>query len=145
MKKSILLGLVLVAIIGFVFLSKDKTEDNSDLIVLKVGATPVPHAELLELVKDDLLEEGIKLEIIEFTDYVTPNIALSDGDIDANFFQHVPYLESFSKEHNLSLASIGTVHVEPLGLYSNELTSIDELKEGALVAIPSDAVTVVEH
>lgn len=139
MKKVIVLGLALVAILGFVFLSKEDQETN-DLHVLKVGATPLPHGELLDLVKDDLKAKGIALEVVEFTDYVTPNIALADGSIDANFFQHLPYLESFSAEHTLDLSSIGTVHVEPLALYSEKIKGIDALKEGALIAIPSDAV-----
>ncbi len=111
-----------------------------ELVTLKVGATPVPHAELLELVKEDLKAEGIELEIIEFTDYVTPNLALNDGDIDANFFQHIPYQESFSAERGLDLTSVGTVHVEPLGLYSDKVDSVDALENGALIAISSDSV-----
>ena len=108
--------------------------------VIKVGATPVPHAELLELIKDNLAEENITLEIVEFTDYVKPNLALNDGELDANFFQHLPYLESFSKDHNLDLASVATVHVEPLGLYSDKIESLDGLEAGSTIAIPSDAV-----
>ncbi|HAS73474.1 MAG TPA: methionine ABC transporter substrate-binding protein [Clostridiales bacterium UBA8960] len=106
--------------------------------VLKVGATPVPHSELLELVKSDLLAEGITLEIVEFTDYVTPNLALNDGEISANFFQHVPYMTSFSAEHKLDLVSAGTVHVEPLGLYSNTFEDIASIPVGAVIAIPND-------
>jgi D-methionine transport system substrate-binding protein len=106
--------------------------------VLKVGATPVPHSELLELVKSDLLAEGITLEIVEFTDYVTPNLALNDGEISANFFQHVPYMTSFSAEHKLDLVSAGTVHVEPLGLYSNTFEDIASIPVGGVIAIPND-------
>lgn len=106
--------------------------------VLAVGATPVPHAELLNLIKDDLAAEGIELKVVEFTDYVTPNMALDAGDIDANFFQHLPYLESFITERNLSLASAFGVHVEPLGLYSASMKNISELKNGASIAIPND-------
>ncbi|MBN2898562.1 MAG: MetQ/NlpA family ABC transporter substrate-binding protein [Clostridia bacterium] len=108
--------------------------------VIKVGATPVPHAELLELVKDDLAAQNITLEIVEFTDYVKPNLALNDGELDANFFQHLPYLESFSKDHHLDLASVATIHVEPLGVYSDTIESLDDLEEGSTIAIPSDAV-----
>lgn len=135
MKKVIILLASLVLAFNLVAC---KTE--ADDLTIKVGATPVPHAALLELVKDDLEKEGITLEIIEFTDYVTPNIALSDGDIDANFFQHVPYLDEFSAEHNLSLSSIGTIHVEPLGLYSDKLGSIEALEDNSVIAIPSDSV-----
>lgn len=111
---------------------------NEESSVLKVGATPVPHAELLQLVKSDLESQGITLEIIEFTDYVTPNLALSEGEIHANFFQHIPYMESFSQEHGLNLVSAGKVHVEPLGLYANKITSLEDLKPGATIAIPND-------
>lgn len=105
---------------------------------LKVGASPVPHAEILNLVKEDLKGEGVNLNIVEFTDYVTPNLALDSGDIDANFFQHKPYLDTFSKEKNLKLVSVGKVHVEPLGVYSKKVKSLDELKAGSQIAIPSD-------
>lgn len=87
---------------------------------IKVGATPVPHAEILELIKPDLKKQGVELKIVEFTDYVTPNLALADKEIDANFFQHKPYLDKFIEERKLNLVSIGNVHVEPLGLYSKK-------------------------
>lgn len=106
--------------------------------VLTVGATPVPHAELLALVAEDLAKEGIELKVVEFTDYVTPNIALAEGQLDANFFQHLPYLESFASEKGLSLVSAFAVHVEPLGLYSSKVKSVGELADGASVAIPND-------
>lgn len=108
--------------------------------VLKVGATPVPHAELLALVADDLLAQGIELQVIEFTDYVKPNLALNDGELDANFFQHLPYLKDFNAEHKTEIVSAGNVHVEPLALYSKKVNSADALPEGAVIAIPSDAV-----
>ncbi len=116
------------------------TTPTTELQVLKVGATPVPHAELLNLVKDDLKAQGIDLQIIEFTDYVKPNLSLNDGEIDANFFQHVPYQDSFNKDHGTEIVSVATVHVEPMGLYSNKYKSLEELPEGAQIAIPSDAV-----
>lgn len=106
--------------------------------VLKVGATAVPHAEILAQVKDDLAAKGIKLEIIEFSDYVTPNLALSDKQIDANFFQHLPYLQSFASERKLELESVVAVHVEPLGLYSKKYKSIDALPKKATIALPND-------
>ncbi|MGF6906351.1 MetQ/NlpA family ABC transporter substrate-binding protein [Fusobacterium sp. PH5-44] len=107
--------------------------------ILKIGATPVPHSELLELIKDDLKADGVELKIIEFTDYVTPNIALSDGELDANFFQHVPYMVQFAEERNLKLASAGKIHVEPLGVYSAKHKKLEELPEKATIAIPNDA------
>ena len=105
---------------------------------LKVGATPVPHAEILELIKPDLKKQGVELKIVEFTDYVTPNLALSDKEIDANFFQHKPYLDKFIEERKLNLVSLGNIHVEPLGLYSKKIKSINDLKNGDTIAIPSD-------
>ena len=84
-------------------------DKDSEETVLKVGATPVPHAEILEFVKPLLAEKGIVLEIVEFTDYVTPNLALNDGSIDANFFQHQPYLDNFNKEHNLDLVTAAKI------------------------------------
>lgn len=112
---------------------------NEDEITLKVGATPVPHSELLNLVKPVLAEQGITLEIVEFTDYVTPNLALGEGDIDANFFQHIPYMDSFGAEHNLDLVSAGAIHIEPLGLYSKSFDSVDAIPAGAVIAIPNDS------
>ncbi len=107
--------------------------------VLKVGATPVPHAEILEVVKPLLEEKGIKLEVVVFDDYVQPNTALADKEIDANFFQHQPYLDNFNAERDLNLVSLAKVHVEPLGLYSKTIKNIDELKDGSTIAIPNDA------
>ena len=106
--------------------------------VLRVGATPMPHAEILEAVAPILAEQGITLEIIEFTDYVQPNLALQDGDLDANFFQHVPYLESFNEGRGTTLVAVGGVHVEPLGIYSERLDSLEGLSNGAQVSIPND-------
>ncbi len=106
--------------------------------VLKVGATPEPHAELLNLIKDDLANEGITLQVIEFTDYVTPNDAVEAGDIDANYFQHIPYLESFNSEKGYHLVNAGGIHVEPFALYSHKIKSIKDLKKKSTIAIPND-------
>lgn len=151
MKKNIILllilSLVLSLTVGCSNNSENTTEDKENVevseneeVVLKVGATPVPHGELLNLVKDDLAKEGIKLEVIEFTDYVKPNLSLDDKEIDANFFQHVPYLDNFNEEHNLNLVSVATIHVEPLGLYSEKLENIDNLSNESTIAIPADSV-----
>lgn len=105
---------------------------------LSVAATPVPHAELLEFVQPALAKQGVELDIKVFTDYVQPNVQVSDGQLDANFFQHKPYLDSFNKEHKTNLVSVGLVHVEPFGAYSSKIKKLDELKEGAQVAIPND-------
>lgn len=116
----------------------DPEGGGKDLVKLKVGATPVPHAELLELVKEDLVAEGIDLEIVEFNDYLTPNLALNDGSIDANFFQHEPYFVDNIETNNLDLISLGKVHLEPLALYSDKYDSLDDLPEGAEIFIPND-------
>jgi D-methionine transport system substrate-binding protein len=110
-------------------------------MTLKIGATPVPHAELLNLIADDLGKDGIKLEVMEFNDYVMPNTALLAGEIDANFMQHLPYLES-NDEWMANLTPVFGVHIEPFGLYSNRYASIGELlaakPQGAQIALPND-------
>ena len=107
-------------------------------VTLKVGATPEPHAEILNLIKDDLAQDGITLKVIEFTDYVTPNEALNSGDIDANYFQHLPYLESFNRERKFTLTSAAGIHIEPIALYSKKVKALSELKKKAKIAIPND-------
>ncbi len=107
--------------------------------VIKVGATPVPHKEILEAAVPLLEKKGYKLEIKEFTDYVQPNLAVNDGELDANFFQHVPYLQNMNKEKNLNLDYTVKVHIEPMGVYSHKIKDIKELKEGATIAVPNDA------
>lgn len=106
--------------------------------VITVGATPEPHAEMLKLVADDLKAQGYELKIVEFTDYVTPNEALENQELDANFFQHLPYMDSFNKEKGFHLVSAGGIHIEPIAVYSNKVKKLDELKKGAVVAIPND-------
>ncbi|WP_018606240.1 MetQ/NlpA family ABC transporter substrate-binding protein [Uliginosibacterium gangwonense] len=105
---------------------------------LNVGATPVPHAEILEFVKPELAKQGINLNIKVFTDYVQPNTQLEEKGLDANFFQHKPYLDSFNKEKGTHLVPVAGVHVEPFGVYSQKIKSLKELKFGAVVAIPND-------
>jgi D-methionine transport system substrate-binding protein len=104
---------------------------------LKVGASPIPHAELLNLIKDDLATQGIRLEVVEFTDYIVPNTALISGELDANYFQTVPYLES-NDDWKAKLAYLYGVHVEPFGLYSQKYKTLGELPQGATIAIPND-------
>lgn len=113
--------------------------DDTKSSNLKVGATAVPHAEILEAVRPVLEREGIKLEIIEFNDYVQPNLSLNDKELDANFFQHKPYLDNFIEEHKeCKLKSATGIHIEPMGIYSHKIKKFDELQEGAIIAIPSD-------
>ena len=137
MKKLTALGLVLVLLLAVL---SGCSGDSAEESVIRIGVTPEPHSRLVELVKDDLEAEGITLEIIEFTDYVKPNLALADGELDANFFQHQPYLDDFSEAEGLDLVSIGGVHVEPMALYANEAGSVEELEDGSEIAIPNDTV-----
>lgn len=115
------------------------TASTGEAITITVGATPAPHAEILEQIKPILAEEGITLNIKEFTDYVLPNEAVSGGDIDANFFQHLPYLENFNKERGTDLVSAVGVHIEPMGVYAGKQDSLDNIPDGAKIAIPNDA------
>ena len=134
MKKLVSVLSVFALVFGLTACGGDSASNT-----LKVGATPVPHAEILEVVKPLLEEKGITLEIVEFTDYVTPNTALNEGAIDANFFQHVPYLDSFNTDYGFDLVSVAKVHVEPIGGYSASLASVADLSDGAKVALPNDA------
>jgi len=108
--------------------------------VLKVAATAVPHAEILNFVKPQLKAQGLELQVKEFSDYVQPNMAVEDKQLDANFFQHQPYLDSFNKDRKTSLVIVpnGKVHVEPFGAYSSKIKNIKDLKDGATIAIPND-------
>ena len=105
---------------------------------LRVGASPVPHAEILNFVKPILAKQGVTLQIKEFSDYVQPNLALADGSIDVNFFQHVPYLNTFQKDRPLGIVAGAKIHVEPMGVYSKRVKSLKDLKNGATIAIPND-------
>lgn len=112
---------------------------SAEPVTLVVGASPIPHAEILKAIAPLLEAQGIKLEIKEFTDYVQPNVQLAEGQLDANFFQHKPYLDDQNQKNGWNLTSVAAVHVEPFGAYSKKIKSIDELKDGAKVAIPNDA------
>lgn len=105
---------------------------------IKVGASPAPHSEILEAIKPVLEEQGYSLEIIQFTDYIQPNVATTDGQILANYFQHVPYLDDYNAENGTELVSVGNIHFEPLGIFPGKTTSLDALADGAKVAVPND-------
>ena len=105
---------------------------------LSIAVTPVPHAEILEFVKPTLAKEGVDLDIKVFTDYIQPNQQVADKAIDANFFQHKPYLDSFNTEHRTNLVHVGFVHVEPFGAYSKKIKNVADIPEGATIAIPND-------
>lgn len=133
--KKVLLALFVLVCCFAVFAGGSKEKDSNKIVV---GATPAPHAEMLNLVVDDMAKLGYTLEVKEFTDYVTPNTALEDGEIDANFFQHVPYMDSFNIEHGYHLVNAGGIHVEPLALYSSKIKKMADLPNGATIAIPND-------
>lgn len=106
--------------------------------VIKVGATSTPHGEILEFVKDKLAEQGYDLQITIYDDYVLPNKAVADGELDANYFQHTPYLNSFNASNGTDLVSVAKIHYEPFGLYGNGVTSVADVAEGASIVIPAD-------
>ena len=119
--------------------SEAAEETTGDLEDLTVGASPAPHAEILEAAREELAKKGYNLKIVEYTDYVQPNLALEAGDLDANYFQHLPYLEQFNQERGTKLVSAGKIHYEPFGIYAGKTASLDELADGAKVAVPNDA------
>ncbi len=113
---------------------------SSGQATLRVGVSPVPHGDILTYIKDNLASrEGLELEIVEFTDYVQPNTALNEGQLDANFFQHVPYMEQFATERNIPLVAVTQVHIEAFGIYSRKITALADVPQDAVVAIPNDA------
>ena len=111
---------------------------NGETITLTVGATPNPHAEILAQVKDDLAAEGIDLVVKEYSDYVVPNTAVEEGDLDANYFQHTPYMEKSNEEKGTHLVSVGKIHYEPMGIYPGTTKTLEELPDGATIAVPND-------
>ena len=139
MKKSLkiisFIEIAAIAMIALAALIGCKKKDNT---VLTIGATPEPHAAILNLIAPDLAKEGITLKVIEFTDYITPNDAVESGQIDANFFQHVPYMNTFNKDKGYHLVSVVGTHVEPLALYSKKYKALGDIPEGATIAIPND-------
>lgn len=134
MKKIIALVLSLVLALGL-FAGCGKNDDK----VIKVGATPSPHAEILEVIKDALAADGWTLEIKEFNDYVLPNTSVEEGQLDANYFQHVKYMNNFNEENGTHLVSVGGIHYEPFGIYAGKSESLEALPDGAKIAVPNDA------
>lgn len=111
----------------------------AELVEVNVGASPTPHAEILEFIQDNLAADaGITITITEFTDYVLPNEALAGGEIDANYFQHIPFFDSTVEEQGFEFSRSEGIHIEPFGAYSESLTSLDELEDGASISIPND-------
>ena len=158
MKKRILLALGLVSLLALAGCGKKAADTNTsesasesvsesaetsavskDLKTITVGATPAPHAEILEAARAELNKEGYDLKIVEYNDYIQPNVALDTNELDANYFQHYPYLENFNKEHNTTLVSAGAIHYEPFGIYAGKTASLDALADGAKISVPNDA------
>jgi len=147
MKKKSILSVILAGVLaigligcgsattGYSTASKDSKEDR---VVIKIGVSPEPHKAIVDVAVPLLEKEGYKVEITEFNDYVQPNTAVSEGSLDANYFQHLPYLNEQNESKGLNLVSVGAVHLEPMGLYSKTIKSLDDLKEGDIIAIPND-------
>ena len=133
MKKIIAIVLAIATIFCFAGCGK-KTEDK----VIKVGASSTPHAEILEQVKESLKKDGYELEIVVYDDYVLPNQALSEGTLDANYFQHTPYLNSYNASNGTDLVSAALIHYEPFGLYGNGVDAVADIAPGATILIPAD-------
>ncbi|WP_432921855.1 MetQ/NlpA family ABC transporter substrate-binding protein [Microbispora sp. CA-135349] len=145
------LGLVIAAVVALVLSacgsSSSDTATASGTAAadapLKIGVSPVPHAQIMKYVADNLAAaKGLKLEIVEFSDYVQPNLQLQDGQLDANYFQHKPYLDDFNASKGTKLSFVAPVHLEPLGLYSRKVKDIAALPQGGTVAVPNDATNL---
>ena len=139
-KLFVVLSLSLIIVISVAACTTTQSTPEATTLTVKVGASPVPHAEILAYIRDNLAAAaGLEIEIVEFTDYVQPNLALDDGQLDANFFQHLPYLEDFNAERGTDLVSVAEIHIEPLGIYSKTITNLSEVPDEAVVTIPNDA------
>jgi D-methionine transport system substrate-binding protein len=134
MKKITALVLAVIVVLGVLSGCAAKTDDKK----IVIGATSTPHAEILELIKDDLAKEGYELEIKVFDDYILPNKGLTDKSLDANYFQHVAYLTSYNASNGTDLVSAGLIHYEPFGIYSKTVTELSALAEGATIIVPDD-------
>lgn len=143
MKKFLSVALIAGLLIGVLSgcgsdKSNGNSSDGSSSVTLKVGASPTPHAEILEQAKTILAEEGIDLEIVKIEDTITPNTGLAEGSLDANYFQHQPYLDDFNSENKSDLVSAGAIHYEPFGIYAGKTSSLADLPDGAVVAVPNN-------
>ena len=149
MKKLLALAMALTLCLGLAACGGDTTDATTDTtddtaqtgetVTLTVGATPAPHQEILEQVVDNLAEQGITLEIVPYTDYNPPNTAVEEGENDANFFQHITYMENFNAERGTHLVNAGAIHYEPMGIYAGQSDSLENIPDGAVIAVPNDA------
>lgn len=143
MKKKSILSIVLAGVLTFGLAgcgnaSNSGSTGSKEDKVIKIGVTPKPHEEIVNIAKPLLEKEGYTVEITEFNDYVQPNTAVAEGSLDANFFQHMPYLKEQNESKGFNLVSVGAIHLEPMGLYSHKIKTLDELKNGATIAVPND-------
>jgi D-methionine transport system substrate-binding protein len=142
MKRKSILSLLLTGVLAISLIGCGKTDKEggsaSEDKTITIGVTPVPHKEIVEQIVPDLEKEGYTVKIVEFTDYVTPNTALAEGELDANYFQHVAYLNETNKSKGLDLTYTAEIHLEPIALYSKKVTDINDIKDGSKVAIPND-------
>ncbi len=115
-----------------------ETQSEKELEKIKVGASITPHAEILNSISEKLKEQGYELEVVEYNDYIIPNTALDSGELDANFIQHLPYLEDFNKENGTHIVSVADIHYEPFGIYAGKFDSLETLEDGAVIAVPND-------
>lgn len=134
MKKAIAIAVLCALVIGLLAGCGSSTDDKT----ITVAASPTPHAEILAVAAEVLAEQGYTLEITEYSDYVVPNNVVEDGEIDANYFQHQPYLDTFNEENGTHLVSVCAVHYEPFGIYAGTKSSVEELSDGDKIAIPND-------
>ena len=140
-KKIIALALIAIVAVGVLAgcgNSSNSSSEGDGTVTIKVGASITPHSEILEQAKPILAEQGINLEIIQIEDVVTPNTGLAEGSLDANFFQHQPYLDDFNSENGTDLVSVGAVHYEPFGIYAGKVKSLAELPDGVTIAVPNN-------
>lgn len=128
----------LIAIVLSLVLALGCASAIAETAKIRIGATPAPHAEILEVAKEILAEQGIELEIVVFNDYIIPNNAVESGNLDANYFQHVLYLNEFNAQNGTHLAIVDRIHYEPFGIYAGKTASLEELKDGAKIAVPND-------
>ena len=141
MKKKSILAIALAGVLAFGLVGCGNsvgTSSNNDKVI-KIGVSPEPHKGIVDAAVPILEKEGYTVEIREFNDYVLPNTAVSEGELDANFFQHLPYLNEQNESKKLGLVSVGKVHLEPMGLYSKKIKSLDEVSNSATIVIPNDA------
>ena len=135
MKKTISILLALVLCVGILAgCGSKKAEDKT----ITVAASPTPHAEILKVAADVLAKDGWTLQVTEYADYVVPNNVVEDGEIDANYFQHVLYLGDFNEQNGTHLVIVDKIHYEPFGIYAGKTASLEELADGAKIAVPND-------